>query len=262
MIELNYREFGKGEAFIILHGLFGTSDNWQTFAKKLSGDFNVFTLDLRNHGRSPHSKEFNYEILADDIRDFMLQQKIEKTHILGHSLGGKIAMQFALKYRECTISIIVADIAPRAYSGHHYELFDTLFSLDIAAIPDRKEIEEILKEIITQDNIRHFLMKNLHRRKEGGFEWKMNLDVLYGNYEEILSAIYHPDPFLGPALFIRGEKSGYILDTDYWDILRLYPNGELETIMDAGHWVHVDAPIEMFGLVKAFMDKHMVEKGK
>ena len=182
MIDLNYKEFGLGEPVIILHGLFGTLDNWQTIAKKLSDHFTVFILDLRNHGRSPQTDDdFNYQVLADDLAEFMQDHWIYEARIVGHSMGGKVAMEFALNHPDSVKKLVVIDIAPKDYRSGHDDIFDALIDIDLSTLTDRKEAETYLMNVLNNEvETVQFLLKNLSRQTEsegGGYEWKMNLPV-------------------------------------------------------------------------------------
>ena len=261
-MELNYKEFGSGEPLIILHGLFGTLDNWQTIAKQLAEEYTVFILDLPNHGRSPHTEGvFDYEIMADALAEFLQNHWIYETRLIGHSMGGKLAMQFALSHPDVVKKLVVVDIAPKLYKNGHQDVFDALFAVDLTTLTDRKEAETILMDKLNGDiGTVLFLMKNLTRNnpfnKEdtGGrlFEWKMNLKDLFDNYNNILQAPVG-EPFLKPTLFIRGSESPYIQDRDKPFITNLFPNATLETIEGAGHWVHADKPQELLAALNRFL---------
>ena len=257
MIDLNYKEFGLGEPVIILHGLFGTLDNWQTIAKKLSEHFTVFILDLRNHGRSPQTDdEFTYQLLADDLAEFMQDHWIYEARIVGHSMGGKVAMQFALNHPDLVKKLVVIDIAPKDYSSGHDNIFDALMDIDLSTLTDRKEAEVYLMDVLNNDvGTVQFLLKNLSRQTEnegGSYEWKMNLPVLHRDYKNILKA---PDgePFPKPTLFIRGGDSHYIKDSDKSVINEFFPKAELKTIDGAGHWVHAEKPKELMEMLMHFL---------
>ena len=252
-MQLNYKEFGQGDPIIILHGLFGTLDNWQTVGKQLAEDHSVYIIDQRNHGCSPHADEHNYPSMAEDLRQFMETNWIYKSHIIGHSMGGKTAMQFALEYPDMVDKLVVVDISPKAYEGNHHEIFDALLSLDLKKIDGRKDADMHLAKTISDPGVRLFLMKNLSREKGGGYRLKMNLPVLHKHYGEILAAIESDHSFDGETLFIRGEKSKHILDGDELLIEELFPSARMETIKNAGHWVHADAPEELLTLVKKFI---------
>lgn len=252
-MKLNYKQFGQGEPIIILHGLFGTLDNWQTIAKKLAENHMVFIIDQRNHGKSPHSDEFSYKIMAEDLKEFMFQHHIYEAIIMGHSMGGKVAMRFALDYPDMVSKLIVVDIAPKKYKGGHQTIFEAMFDLDLENLTDRRAIDEALKVKIPDDGIRLFLMKNLARQKEGGYRWKMNLPVLYKNYQEILSTIEVDDAYDDEVLFIRGGQSKYIRDEDILDIQEIFPLMQLETIPNTGHWLHAEAPKIFIKIVNNFI---------
>jgi pimeloyl-ACP methyl ester carboxylesterase len=252
-MELNYKSFGQGPPLIILHGLFGTLDNWQTLAKRWADKHTVFLVDQRNHGRSPHLPEHNYPAMAEDLRSFMEANWMYEAHIMGHSMGGKTAMQFALTYPDMVDKLIIVDIAPKSYQGGHEEIVDALNELRLPEIEERSQADALLAERIDDYGVRQFLLKNLSRSKEGGYRWKMNLPVLTSDYEAILQNIKGDEVFDGPTLFIRGEKSNYI-GADELPLLRSYfSQAELATIKDAGHWVHAEQPAALFNRVDTFL---------
>ncbi len=243
-MQLNFKTFGQGFPVIILHGLLGSLDNWQTIAKKLSEKFQVFIIDQRNHGKSPHSDEFNYSILSNDLLDFFLQHQIEKAHLIGHSMGGKAVMNFALEHSQRVGKLIVVDIAPSFYDDRHSEVFEALFSADVKSATLRAGVEKMLRDKLNNDETTvQFLLKGLNRDKTGThFEWKFNLESLYKHYTEISGAITSIKPFSGEALFIKGEKSLYINAENYLSIQQLFPDNKLVEIKGAGHWVHAEKP--------------------
>ncbi len=253
-MKLNYKEFGQGDPIIILHGLFGTLDNWQTIAKQLAKDYWVFIIDQRNHGRSPHVDDLSYPHMAEDLKMFLDDLWIPKAHILGHSMGGKTAMQFAGDYPDMVDKLVVVDIAPGANKAGHGEIFDALLSIDLDKISTRKEADELLKKKIETYGVRQFLLKNLSRNKEGRYQWKMNLYAIHENYQNILAAIDVENSFDGDALFIKGGLSGYINDAEKDVINQVFPNAEINTIEKAGHWVHADAPNELLDMLKSFLN--------
>ena len=251
-MELNYKVYGQGQPLIIMHGMFGMLDNWQLIAKKLSEDFMVFLVDLRNHGRSPHSDDFGYQIMSEDLFKFMNDNWIHHAHIIGHSMGGKVAMRFALENQDMTDSLVVVDIAPKTYEGNHETIIDALTGLDLGSIHSRTEAEEYLRKHIEEESTIQFLLKNLSREKEGGYRWKMNLPVIVSKYAEILSHQESKEAYDGPTLFIRGEKSNYINPNEFEQYLHNFPNAKLVSIAHAGHWVHADAPEEFTNSVLEF----------
>lgn len=252
-MELNYKTFGQGEPLIILHGLFGTLDNWQTLAKRFAEYYSVYIIDQRNHGKSPHTKAHTYALMAEDLRVFMEAHHIFKAHILGHSMGGKTAMQFALTYEDMVDKLIIADIAPKGVEGGHELIYEVLFSLDLDKLESRKDADAQLQQRIDDFGIRQFLLKNLTRKKEGGYAWKMNLPVLHEYYPQILSAITADYPFERETLFIRGAKSNYIQDEDIPMIKELFPTANLETVADAGHWIHAEQTEAFYNVVAQFL---------
>ena len=211
---LNFKSFGQGFPVIILHGLFGMLDNWQTIAKKLANQYTVYIVDQRNHGRSPHFPDFNYQVLADDLQSFMEDNWIYEAHIIGHSMGGKTAMQLALAYPEIVKKLIVVDIAPKQYQAGHQAIFEALLSLDLATINNRKEAATHLGAMIKDPGTQQFLLKNLSRNSNGQYEWKMNLPVIHKYYERILENVQMEEPFQYPTLFIKGGQSNYIQEKD------------------------------------------------
>ena len=258
-MDLNFKEFGAGEPLVILHGLFGTLDNWQTLARQLADNFTVYIVDLPNHGRSPHTKgEFDYSEMSDAVAEFLTKNWIHECHLIGHSMGGKLAMQLALQQPDLIKKLAVIDIAPKQYRGGHEAIFRTLLALDLDTLTDRKEAEAYLTENLHEEGAGtiQFLLKNLSRRSDtegGGFEWKMNLSVLWANYPRILDKLEGNTPFTKPTLFVRGGASNYIKDSDFDMILQLFPNSNIQTIEGAGHWVHADKPRELLEVLKRFM---------
>ncbi len=253
MLSLNYKTYGQGNPIIILHGLFGTLDNWQTIARQLSEEYLVYLVDQRNHGRSPHTDDFDYSLLAEDLRDFMESEGMSQATIIGHSMGGKTAMQFAINYPEMVTSLVVVDIAPKAYKGGHQEIFEALLAIDLKTIENRKMADKQLQIKIPDFGVRQFLLKNLTRDKEGGYRWKMNLPAIHKNYQNILDNILTDEPYTEASLFIRGARSGYIKEEDESLIKSIFSEAEIVTIPEAGHWVHAEAPKALLATFKNFM---------
>jgi pimeloyl-ACP methyl ester carboxylesterase len=241
-MQLNFREYGAGAPVIILHGLFGSLENWAYISGQLAEQFHVFAVDQRNHGASPHSDEMNYDILAQDIREFMEQRQLLSTAVLGHSMGGKAAMRFALLHPELVDRLIVADMAPRTYPGTHNDIFQALLALDLSRFQNRGEVEQALEANIPELGVRRFLLKGLTRDADGSLHWKFNLQALYENYSMLNRALVSDQKFEKPALFIRGEKSSYIRDEDSATIHGLFPRAEIATIPNASHWLHAEQP--------------------
>lgn len=253
-IQLNHRIIGKGKPIIILHGLFGMLDNWLTIARRLeAAGYMSILVDQRDHGRSDHTNDFNYSLLSQDLFDFMESNWIHESIILGHSMGGKTAMQFAAEHESMVDKLIVVDMGPKRYAGGHNDIFDALFAVNLESIQSREEAEMQLALKIREPEVVQFLMKNLSRTKEGMYAWKMNLSLLYEKYDQILAPVNIPSPCLVDALFIRGRKSDYIRDEDFAEICTKFPNAQIHTIEEAGHWVHADRPDELFNRIIDFI---------
>lgn len=256
-MKLFYREFGAGsETIIIVHGLYGSSDNWATIARELGEKFRVIAIDCRNHGKSPHSTSHTYKDMADDLVELMDDLHISKSSFIGHSMGGKSVMQMALSYPERVKKIAVLDIAPKSYASfHNYGTFtnnhpailQAMSEIDFTNITTRGEIEQFLKDKIKDESVTNFLLKNIARTHEGNFHWKLNVTALQNNLEEILDGFSQPlnlpnKPFTGDVLFLRGEKSSYFADEDLHLARKLFPRAELSTIPNAAHWLHAEQP--------------------
>ena len=253
-MNLNYKSIGSGFPLIILHGLLGSLDNWQGIAKQLGEHFQVFIIDQRNHGRSPHSDEFSYQILVDDVLEFMKQQGVEQAHFIGHSMGGKAAMHLALEHQDKVAKLIVVDVAPVEYEDRHSTVFKALFAVDLKTIESRQQAEAILKTYLGQDESTiQFLMKGLYRDDDNKFQWRFNMQALYDAYNEISSGITADKPFEGETLFIKGEKSDYINASNFSEIIDLFPHNQLVEIAGAGHWVHADNPAEFSRVALKFL---------
>jgi pimeloyl-ACP methyl ester carboxylesterase len=254
-VKLYHKIYGLGDPVIILHGLFGVGDNWRTIARMMESQYQCILADLRNHGRSPHDPEMNFEVMANDVHELILDLDLDRVHLIGHSLGGKVAMHFATHYPEYVDRLIIVDIAPRYYSPHHDHVLDAIESLDPATYNSRSAVEMELRKYIVDDQATiQFLMKNLARLPNGGYAWKANMPAIIRSYEHLMQEVTFLHPFLGPALFIRGENSRYIQDEDMTRILQIFPEAQLKTIAGAGHWVHADAPQEFTDVVRRFLE--------
>lgn len=254
-MELAYRKYGSGRPLLILHGLFGQSDNWNTLAKRFAGEgFEVYAIDQRNHGLSPHSDAFSYELMAEDLHEFIELHKLSEPLIIGHSMGGKTAMFFALKYKELAAKLVVVDMAPAAYPPHHNEVLKALRAVDFSKISTRREAEEILGKYIGDFGTRQFLLKNIYWKDtaQNLMAWRFNLDAISKNYHEILVAVPE-DTCRTPALFVRGGKSNYVTDAEIPDIEKRFPDYTLKTIDGAGHWVHAERPDAFFDVALEFI---------
>lgn len=254
-MQLHYRKYGEGQPMIILHGLFGSSDNWNSIAKKLSeNNLLVYTVDLRNHGLSEHHSDMTLELMAKDIKELMTTENIISPILVGHSMGGKVSMYFDYLFPKVLKKLVVVDIAPKHYPPGHTEVFQALNAVNFETIKTRKEVEEILRKYLDREDVIQFLLKNVYWEAPDKLNWRFNLKAIQNHYEEILQAIPFYTSFV-PTLFIRGEKSFYILDDDSVDIHKRYPNAEILTIPNAGHWVHAEQPHIFLDTLKKFIEK-------
>lgn len=253
-MKLNVRKTGNGSPLIILHGLFGSADNWMSIAKDLSESYTLYLVDQRNHGDSEHSDEWNYQVMAEDIVELMDDEGLDKAFVMGHSMGGKTAMFLALMHPERVEKLIVADIAPRYYPVHHQKILEGLNSIDLDTIKSRKEADDKLAEHIDEVGIRQFLLKSL-TRNDGKFAWKVNLPIITEKIEIVGEGIDVDGTFDKPTLFMGGANSKYIQDKDRADMDRYFPNNHLIYIKDAGHWLHAEQPAAVIETVKAFLGK-------
>ena len=242
-MQLNYKKFGdSGSTILILHGLLGSLDNWQTIAKQLADTHQVFIIDQRNHGRSPHTDDMSYELLADDMHEFCVQQNISKTTIIGHSMGGKVAMLLALLHPSLVEKLIVVDIAPTFYDGGHETILFAMAEAPLTATEKREDIDKFLEPRIHNFGVRQFIMKNLTRNENGQFEWKCNFEALILNYRKLMDFPKSSNQFVGKTYFIKGEHSNYINQDNFEACDQYFPDNKIIEIKDAGHWVHADNP--------------------
>jgi len=253
-MKLFFRELGEGRPLIILHGLFGSSDNWLTIAKQLADDYKVYSIDQRNHGNSLHSDQFDYPTMADDLHKFILENNIQNPVIIGHSMGGKVAMQFAVNQPDMWDKLIVVDIAPKSYPVHHDEILRGLNGLNLGQLESRGDADKQLAKYVPEIGVRQFLLKNLSRDSDG-FSWKINLPVLTRNIEIIGAGLDGKLNSKKPVLFINGANSGYIKESDFDLIRSHFPEAEIHTIKNAGHWVHAERPDDFMEVVTNFLRK-------
>lgn len=244
---------GEGFPLVILHGYFGMGDNWKSHANKLATDFEVHVVDQRNHGRSFHADEFSYELMVEDLKNYFDEKEIEKAIVLGHSMGGKTAMLFAVEYPELVEKLIVADIAPKYYAPHHHTIIDALNSVDFSVLKLRSEIDDILKKTIPEEGIRQFLLKNVYRKTKTEMAFRFNLKSLTNNNPEVGEALPSFTTYQGETLFLRGAKSDYILDDDFSLIEAHFEKAKIETVSNAGHWLHAENPIEFYNKLIEFV---------
>ncbi len=252
-MKLFFRTYGNGKPLVVLHGLFGSSDNWLTQAKLLSDRFKVYTLDLRNHGQSPHDSEFTYADMVDDLFEFFTDENLTDVTLIGHSMGGKAAMNFALAHPDKIAELVVVDIAPRLYDLEHYVIADGLAEIPIEKISSRNEADDILKNFVSDSGTRQFLLKNLQRKSEGGFSWKINLPVIREKLKNVGDDLQFEGTFVKPTLFIRGQRSSYVLDTDWPRITSIFPMARLKSL-DTGHWVQAEKPEEFVSVLTQWLD--------
>lgn len=245
---------GQGKPLLIIHGFLGMSDNWKSFGSLYAAEgFQVHILDLRNHGKSFHSDDFTYYIMAQDVLEYCQENNLDKVSIIGHSMGGKVAMLFATTYPERVDKLIVADIGPKYYAPHHQEILAGLNAVDFSEKPDRAQVEETLYPYIPDFGTRQFLMKNLYWKEPGQLAYRFNLAVFNAKIEVIGTALPASAYFENPTLFIRGGNSNYILDSDLPEIKKHFPNFELATIPNVGHWLHAENPKMFFEETAKFL---------
>ena len=245
-MQLNYKQYSeKGEPLLVLHGLFGSLSNWGAHCKKFADSFAVYGVDLRNHGESPHSDELNYQVMADDVRELMQHLKIDQCYMIGHSMGGKVAMQLALSHPELIRKLIVVDIAPAAYTNKadgHARILEGMAALQLDQLRNRNDAETQLQAFIEDEATRKFILTNLTRSAEQGFSWRLNLDAIQKNYARLREKLEGDTPFTKPVLFVKGALSNYIHVKHEKEILRLFPAASVKIVMEAGHWVHSERP--------------------
>ena len=247
---LHYRVLGKGDPLVILHGLFGSSDNWQSQAKIFAEFYTVYLVDLRNHGHSFWSEEHSYALMAKDLRFLTEELNLKNIILLGHSMGAKVAMTFAQQHPTILKKLILVDMGIKEYPMHHQHILSGIKSLNLSEYASRGEAERVLEVHLENLGVRQFLLKNLYWKTKGELAWRMNVTI-EKNMCEILSAI-PKQVVLTTTIFIRGELSNYILDEDIPDIENVFPDSEFETILGAGHWVHAEAQEEFIHVVLGF----------
>jgi esterase len=251
-MKLFFKKQGQGRPIIILHGLFGMLDNWQSISNSLANDFEVWLVDLRNHGRSPHSEAFNYEVMAHDLHEFVEDHGLQGATIVGHSMGGKVAMRYAQLFQNEAGRLIVVDMGVKAYPIHHDVIIAALKRVSPNTISSRKDAEEVLIADIPDFGTRQFLLKNLFWNDSKQLEWRFNLEAIDREIGRIVESL-PPTEVRLPTLFIGGGKSNYILKEDFRTIQSIFPNASLVTIENAGHWVHAEAPEAVIHQISNFV---------
>lgn len=245
---------GEGRPLVILHGFLGSGDNWKTLGNKFVTDgFEVHLVDQRNHGKSFHSDEWNYEVMVNDLQAYCIHHSLSHISLIGHSMGGKTAMEFAVKYPEMIKKLIIADIGPKGYPSHHQDILKALGSLDFKVLKTRKKVDEVLGSYIPDVGTRQFILKNLYWESPGSLGLKINLPVLKEHISEVGKALNMGALFVGETLFVRGENSNYIEDLDELGIKRQFPKSKIETVSAAGHWLHAENPTDFYHIVINFL---------
>ena len=252
---LNHRIIGQGPVLIVLHGLLGSLDNWMSIAKNLASHYTVCLVDLRNHGMSFHHSEFNYQCMSQDLTSLVTRLKFENYSILGHSMGGKVAMFHAASNSRHIHKLIIVDIAPKSYPLHHQHILNGLSALQPEILATRIQADNQLKPYIPEPSVRQFLLKNLKRNTNKSFEWKMNLPVIRAQISHVGEALPHNALVHSPTLFIRSGTSDYIGENDFEDIRRQFPSSKIQTIQNVGHWVHAEASAQFLNMVLKFLDE-------
>jgi esterase len=254
-MKLFFRRMGQGNPVVILHGLLGLSDNWVTFGRQLALDFEVFIPDLRNHGQSPHDPVFNFPVLIEDLHELIEDQGLEKVNLIGHSLGGKTAMLFALEYPYLLDKLVIVDIALRKYSQtlEHQMLIEAMMKVDFTSARSRSDVDKQLEQNIHSLKLRQFLLKNIYWRNKETLGWRVNLPILKESIPLMLEGITPEKKFLKPVLLVRGGLSDYVVDADLPEMIKQFPRTSVKTLANASHWVHADAPGEFYSLVHEFL---------
>lgn len=261
-VQLHVQQMGNGPSLVILHGLFGNWENWRSHARQLSDSFQVTLMDLRNHGESPHREQMTYPLMAADVAHTCRQLNIERTHVVGHSMGGKTAMQLALDFPDLVERLIVVDIAPVQYPPHHQRILQGMQSIAAQPLGSRKEADNHLSEFVDEAGIRSFLLKNLQRDEQGQYQLRINLDAIVDQYESIAAAIAPSAPTQGKqhtgvqsALFIKGGDSDYLLETHRDAVVSLFPKAEVKVVAGTGHWLHSEKPAVVQKIVRDYLSQ-------
>jgi len=267
-MKLFYRKYGEGPPMIILHGLYGSSDNWVTIAKSLGDNYTVYLPDQRNHGLSPHDDIHDYDSMRNDLFELAGDLKLDKFFLAGHSMGGKTTISFALKWPEMINGLLIADISPfvnettrQSAYNQHLNILEAMLSIDLSRISTRGEADLILLDKIPSEKVRGFFLKNLKRSNAGNYIWKINARSLLNNLDKIMEGIdrgaYMTQQITGfPVIFLQGADSDYLPFTDYRDILRVFPAAEFITVANAGHWIHSDRPDEVVKYLKKLLNNN------
>jgi len=251
---LNYVVKGKGEPLVLLHGLFGSLENLGVIARQLQEEYQVISIDLPDHGQSPHSAQFSFAGYAELVVNTLKQLGLESVSLLGHSLGGKIAMEIALNHPEMVNNLLVADIAPVSYKPRHQNVFAALKAVDLKNIATRQQADQAMSEFLSEAGVRQFLLKSLVKDEQGRFAWRFNLDMLIRDYDVLSAGIESNSQYRSRVLFIKGANSDYITREHQEHITRLFPNAEAKIIANTGHWLHAEKPFVFAGIVSSFLE--------
>ncbi|NVJ98345.1 MAG: alpha/beta fold hydrolase [Alphaproteobacteria bacterium] len=255
-MELFYRTKGEGEPLLMLHGLFGSADNLGGLVRALESEFRMVMVDHRNHGRSPHATTNSYPEMAEDIFDVMDREGIDRAHVFGHSMGGKVAMQMAQLGPDRIGRLVVGDISPVSYDRHHDRILEGMQAVADAAPQDRAGAEEILSPFVEEPDVLSFLLTNWRRGDGGDWRWRLNLDAIRGDYNAIISGI-EGEGVDTPTLFLRGGLSDYVLADHRNTILKLFPNATVRTVEGTGHWLHAEKPDLVARLISRFLHNEL-----
>ena len=252
-MKLFYRQYGSGPPLLLLHGLLGSSDNLHSIALGLQDRFEVFVPDLRNHGRSPHSEGFSYPLMASDISELVKHLDLKKVNLVGHSMGGKVAIEFALAYPDVLQHLVVVDITPGRTAPRYRNHLKALLDMDLSSVHSRSDAERMFSAHINDRMIMLFLLKNLKKAAAGEFGWKANLPAIAAHYDAIWTELEGKRSWLGPSLVIRGSRSDTVADRRLAELYEYLPNAQIETVMDTGHWLHTEATEKFISLVAGFL---------
>lgn len=247
---------GSGVPLLIIHGYFGMSDNWRGLGNRFSENYEVHLIDQRNHGRSFHCDDFDYELLVEDLQVYIEHHNLEKVNILGHSMGGKVAMLYATSYPEHVDKLMVADISPKYYKPHHQQILAALNAVNFSIHDSRRKVEEVLKIYIQEPGILQFLLKNVFWKTKEKLDFRFNIHSLTENNSEVGEALPSFTHFDGPTLFLRGENSNYITLEDEGLIEAHFSNATIVTVKNAGHWLHAENPGQFFDEIVSFLNEN------
>jgi pimeloyl-ACP methyl ester carboxylesterase len=257
-MRLYFQVRGEGPPLVILHGFLGSLDNWQAMSKRLARGHRVYSLDLRNHGRSPHSGVMNYPVMAQDVLELIAEHALPSPSVLGHSMGGKVAMQLATQHPDEIENLIVVDIAPKAYPPAHRAMLHAMRAVNLLSCKSYGEVGDALAVAIPDPAVRQFITKNLTRDADGNFQWRLGLDEIILNYDELTKAIVVDKPFAQPTCFLRGGRSNFVQENDMATIRGIFPRAEFKTVCNAGHWIHIEDADEFHAIVTDFLAAHAV----